>query len=357
MRIVSMAFLIACAPGGAVTQDKLLDDGIIDDTDAAELDSGAVDTAEPSEPSGEPSGEPSNEPTSEPSSDPNEDGDGDGFTPSDGDCDDSNAEVNPDAAESANDLDDDCDGTIDEGTQNYDDDGDGFSEVDGDCDDDNPNVSPGGQEILDDGIDQDCSGADLSCSNTSEVEWFADFPSTGTSSCNWGNDGNLPDTQGQISARREQEAIYTPPAGSAICAIRPAIQSNQGGYYAAFEFDDDAMMVYNDYVLFSTNDELTDPLQSGSWSGKLYDWDLMKGAGLNGFTWEWGNSTASLGSGQFYVSMQNNKMNNLHDISIVNGEIRFMLVTFGDNDNDGSSDGADCSHDGLSFPVEIELAQ
>ena len=118
------------------------------------------------------------------------------------------------------------------------------------------------------------------------------------------------------------------------------------------------MMVYNDYVLFSTNDNLVDSLSAGSWSGKLYDWDTMKGAGFAGFSWSWGNnSVASLGSGLFFVSMANNKMNNLHDISIANGEIRFMLVTFGDNDNQGDGDGPDCYHDGLSFSVEIDLAQ
>jgi arylsulfatase A-like enzyme len=34
----------------------------------------------------------------------------------------------------------------------------------GDCDDTNPAIGPGAEEILDDGIDQDCSGADLSSS-------------------------------------------------------------------------------------------------------------------------------------------------------------------------------------------------
>lgn len=42
-----------------------------------------------------------------------------------------------------------------------DDDGDGFSEVEGDCDDSNASINPEAEEICDDGIDQDCSGADL----------------------------------------------------------------------------------------------------------------------------------------------------------------------------------------------------
>ncbi len=342
MRLFPLLLGMACAPGTAVTKYDVADNDVVSD-------SGVLDTATTGEPSSEPAGEPSTE--------PNSDNDGDGFTPSNGDCDDGNADVNPDAQEVENGFDDDCNGIIDEGTNSYDDDGDGYSENDGDCNDGNPNVSPGALEVVDDGVDQDCSGADLSCNNTTEISWSADFPATGTGSCDWGNNGNLPDEQGQISARREQEAVYTVPDGSAICAVRPAFQSNQGGYQTTFNFDDDVMLVYNDYVLFSTNEYLVDPLQSGNWQGKLYDWDLMKGAALSGWTWEWGSSFASVGSGQFYLSMQNNKMNRLADLSLVNGEIRMMLVTFGDNDNEDDSDGADCFHEGLSIPVEIELAQ
>lgn len=323
MRLFSLTVLIACSPGSAVTKYDVLDDAVT-------TDSGVTDTA--TEPSSEPSGEPSNEASSEPSSEP-------GAEPSTEPSSEPSSE--PGSEPSTEPLEDN--------------DGDGFTE-DVDCDDTDPSVNPNAQEILDDGIDQDCSGADLSCNNTSTVEWIVDFPST--SGCDWGNNGNLSATQGEISAREEQESVYTVPSGSGICGIRPLIQANQDGHFQAFEFDDDAMMVYNDYVLFSTNDSLTDPLQSGSWQGKLYDWDLMKGADFNGYTWSWGNaSTASLGAGTFYVSIQNGKMDKVHDISIANGEIRFMLVTFGDNDDAGDSDGADCAHDGLSFPVEIDLAQ
>ncbi len=46
-----------------------------------------------------------------------------------------------------------------------DDDGDSYTESRGDCDDSNAEINPGVAEICDDGIDQDCSGSDLICAN------------------------------------------------------------------------------------------------------------------------------------------------------------------------------------------------
>jgi len=85
------------------------------------------------------------------------DADNDGYTPSQGDCDDTDADIHPGAEEEPNGVDDDCDGTIDEGTDLYDDDGDGFTETDGDCDDDDDETYPEAPEIADE-IDNDCDG-------------------------------------------------------------------------------------------------------------------------------------------------------------------------------------------------------
>ena len=122
------------------------------------------------------------------------DTDGDGFgetedtyvgcTPPDGtvsrpdDCNDDDPDVNPDAAEICNDIDDDCEGTIDEGAVDAvvrytDADEDNFgltgtgeavcgtpaftSDVDGDCDDGDSDIFPGATEVCD-GADNDCDG-------------------------------------------------------------------------------------------------------------------------------------------------------------------------------------------------------
>ncbi|HCP47351.1 MAG TPA: hypothetical protein DIU15_15015 [Deltaproteobacteria bacterium] len=98
--------------------------------------------------------------------------DGGGEIDSDGDgtldcidCDDGDSNVFPNATETCDATDEDCDGQIDEG---YDGDNDGVSSCgfdgiqgneDDDCDDDNPNVSPLQAEICD-GVDNNCSGAE-----------------------------------------------------------------------------------------------------------------------------------------------------------------------------------------------------
>jgi hypothetical protein len=100
--------------------------------------------------------------------DPDSDADGDGFTTAEGDCDDGNADIHPDAADSVGDgIDNDCDGA-----DGVDGDGDGHaSEASSgdDCNDADAAVSPSAEDIPGDGIDNNCNGAvdgDLSSGTT-----------------------------------------------------------------------------------------------------------------------------------------------------------------------------------------------
>ncbi len=105
--------------------------------------------------------------------------DNDGFT-SDVDCNDNDPSIFPGAVELCDDIDNNCNGEINEGIQAtyfIDSDGDGFGDPNNfitdcqlnagfslnntDCDDTNPDIHPSAMEIPNNGIDEDCNGSDL----------------------------------------------------------------------------------------------------------------------------------------------------------------------------------------------------
>ena len=117
-----------------------------------------------------------------------------GFLPNNEDCDDTNPDVNPEAIEICNGIDDNCDGLIDDMdsavtlTEWYlDADGDGFGDPntsliecnqpqgfvdnDLDCDDTNPEINPAQAEINDNDIDENCDGQLTSTISIAESDY------------------------------------------------------------------------------------------------------------------------------------------------------------------------------------------
>ena len=98
----------------------------------------------------------------------NYDADLDGYSPKEGDCDDDNKNTYPNAIETCDGLDNDCDPNtpMEVGSECYDDDGDGFcesppclntSEMAADCNDTYEQINPDATEIPN-GFDDDCDG-------------------------------------------------------------------------------------------------------------------------------------------------------------------------------------------------------
>jgi predicted outer membrane repeat protein len=187
----TLTLLLALAAMGCdntVPEDKPRD--TVDST--TETDDTGVEADRPGSGGSSDTDEPAD--TGEPQRPSSADSDGDGFTVAEGDCDDLDDQIHPDADEVCDGLDNNCDGSVDPdesldaATWYRDLDGDGFGAtasghrscvagatdvtIDTDCDDASAFVHPGADEICD-GQDNNCDGVaddDVDFMST----WYAD---------------------------------------------------------------------------------------------------------------------------------------------------------------------------------------
>jgi hypothetical protein len=194
------------------------------------------------------------------------DADKDGFT-SDIDCDDSDADINPDALETCDGVDNDCDTEVDESdaedaTAWYADaDGDGYGDANTsvtacespsdhvsdstDCDDENASANPGMAEVCD-GVDNDCDSA---TTEDSTVAWTD-------------QSGTVSDVTADFSGTENAPASFTLPEGS--------INFCEGTYYVNLSIEGSAS-------IHSQSQDPTNTILNGGGTGPVVqvNGDLM----------------------------------------------------------------------------------
>lgn len=104
--------------------------------------------------------------------------DQDGYTPREGDCNDDNRSIYPEAPDPCDGIDQNCDGTPDE---LFDQDNDNYTTCNGDCRDNDPGSNPGASEIID-GLDNDCDG--IADNHTDQYDDDGDGYSEDQGDCN-----------------------------------------------------------------------------------------------------------------------------------------------------------------------------
>ncbi len=253
-------------------------------------------------------------------------------------------------------LDNDCDGRVDEDTDpscgcetvsNETCDG-----VDNDCDGriDEEIVRPC---LCDPNVErmQVCSNGEwIGCEDNSGMTMqlgttIINLPAL-TPSCPFGVEDNLEATGAVVSARVEQTAVLDIPQGGKLCGF--SLSASNEDFY----FDDELMLLLNDIPLigsvnFASHFESVDGLPR-------YDWSRIRGLS----TTDLGEATCIEGAtdclipgtqsnGRLSIAFDNLTNNRLSTTG-TDGQHIFKIVVVGDNDHD-----LDCAHSGLDLEVNF----
>ncbi len=207
----------------------------------------------------------------------------------------------------------------------------------------------------DDAVDDDdaagpCAGPTL------DIEFTIAFPAT--EGCAWGEDGNDDATQGETSARTEQEVELRLPDNAVVCGLSLDFEEFERREDPEVFFDDHFLFTLNDVVLAADYGDMVD--EFGEVNGlPRYDWD-----DLLGFETEEEPDTFCLGEddgsdcelpdpgeeGEYSLSFVGDTVDALIASAIEDERFEFGFIVTGD-DNPG-----DCTHRGFQVTLEASLA-
>jgi len=215
-------------------------------------------------------------------------------------------------------------------------------------DDDDNGIEIGSAEELEDA----CEELEVAGEEVFEVVFEAS-----TGGCNWDEDGNLPASQGLLTARTEVIQVIELEETQLACDLDFEFTDISSEYDPRMYYDDNFVFSFNDVVLASSYAPWVDVFdQEGSLA--FYDWEQIVGSEIQ-FS---GVPSYCLGEdeglsecripppetqGVMALEFDDSLDTELAFRALEEGEIRFMFAAMGDNDS------SDCYHEEFAFEVTV----
>lgn len=260
--------------------------------------------------------------------------DGDGYSQLEGDCDDSNSDINPSAIETCDNIDQNCNEIIDDGleknTYYVDNDQDSFGDEndtplvscknsDGyslnsyDCDDENEFINPNSEEIPTNDIDENCDGVDIGFTFISSFYTSTTAIDDNSNVWEWGYIPYL--YQGT-------QSIYNS-SYRQVPNLTDIISLSSGKYFSMALRNDGSLWSWgnNEYGQLGINSseyEIKDPVKVTSISNinsVSTGYYHVLSSDTNGFVYSWGkNEDGQLGNGNNELQMAPVKLESISNI-------------------------------------------